>query len=134
MKIACLSPFRKVGGAARDGLLRGGHEIIGIASGQGDQAWRYTGETFDSDAYGRDLVAFAKSIRHERIVLELAHRVAHMVREIAVDPAIPTMLDRVSGEIALTAEDRPRPDPFGRRTVSTAVARHALGLLRGTKR
>jgi hypothetical protein len=79
MKIAWLSPFRKYGSgigqfsaAACEGLLRSGHEILGIASDLGDQARRYAVETFDSEAYGRELVAFAKSIRHERIVLELA--------------------------------------------------------------
>ncbi len=84
----------------------------------GDQARRYAVETFGSETYGRELVAFAKSIRHERIVLELADRVAYKVGEMGFDPAMATMLDRVSGEIALIAEDHPPPDPYGRRTVS----------------
>ena len=73
----------------------------------GDQARRYAVETFDTEAYGRELVAFAKSIRHERIILDLADRVGHRVGEMGVDPAMPTMLDRVSSEIALIAEHRP---------------------------
>jgi glycosyltransferase involved in cell wall biosynthesis len=70
----------------------------------GDQARRYAVETFDTEAYGRELVAFAKSIRHERIILDLADRVAHRVGEMGVDPAMPTMLDRVPGEIAMLAQ------------------------------
>ncbi len=73
----------------------------------GDQARRYAVETFDAGAYGRELVAFAKSIRHERIILDLADRVGHRVSEMGVDPAMPTMLDRVSSEIALIADHRP---------------------------
>jgi glycosyltransferase involved in cell wall biosynthesis len=73
----------------------------------GDQARCYAVETFDTEAYCRELVAFAKSIRHERIILDLADRVAQRVGEMGVDSAMPTMLERVSSEIALIAEHRP---------------------------
>ena len=115
--------MRKV--ASREELIASLEELCrepGHRKYLGDQARRYAVETFDTEAYGRELVAFAKSILHERIILDLADRVADRVGEMAVDPAMLTMLSRIPSEIALIADDRPPPDPYNRRTVTAAVA------------
>ena len=77
----------------------------------GHQARCYAVETFDTEAYGRELVAFAKSIRHERIILDFADRVAHRVGELGVDPA-----SHAGSSLQRDRPDRRAPAP--RRTLT----------------
>jgi glycosyltransferase involved in cell wall biosynthesis len=90
----------------------------------GREARRYASETFDARAYGRNLVAFAESVRRDRVALAMADRLARRSGDLPWFPE--TQLERVAGEISRLADDRETaPDPYGRRARAKLAAGRA---------
>jgi glycosyltransferase involved in cell wall biosynthesis len=90
----------------------------------GREARQYAAETFDARAYGRNLVAFAESVRRDRVALAMADRVARRSGDLHCLPE--TLLDRVADEISRLACDRETaPDPHGRRARAELAAGRA---------
>jgi glycosyltransferase involved in cell wall biosynthesis len=118
---------RKV--SSREGLTATLEQLCqepGLRRLLGEQARRHAVETFGAKSYGRALVAFAESILHDRVVLDLTDRVARKIVELGTDPATRPILDRVADEIGLFSDnDHPCPDPYSRR-VGSAVSRAPL--------